>query len=251
MAKINSHTSIKELLERVRREFGFEDSVHIDDVREWVWDAIGIIGSNELLIDKTELLRVQDHRVRLPIDVFDLTDHQVRDAETKIVLKKSNNLSFVKAFDPSINIDASITMDEEGDMDFNSYYQSIILPGYKHTGYFYTIKGKFIYTSIDKCEIELGYRAFPIDDIGGPMVPDDPQILRYLVWYIGERVAFKYMLQDKLSERKYQAIKQEYTFIAGAAKSKMDTLDVPDMHNFKHRVLQMSKQINAFERGFE
>ncbi len=91
MAQITNHTSVEEILERVRREFGFEDGLNPDDVREWVWDSIGIIGSKELLIEKQADLEVYNHKVQLPVDAFDLTNHRVRDKNSKRVLKKTNN----------------------------------------------------------------------------------------------------------------------------------------------------------------
>jgi|GEM_PF-5473594 len=254
MTHITNHTNVEEILERVRREFGFEDSIYIDDIREWVWDSIGIIGSKNLLIDKQEDLEIKNHRTKLPIDVFDLTNHRVRDKKSKRVLKKTNNLFFKddkrRKQDPIVTTQAAVTLEEE-DFEHGTEYKSIIYPQYEMDGYYYMIKGNYLYTSLEECEVQLLYTAFPISERGFPMIPNDPHVIKLVVWYIGERLAFKYMLQEKLSERKYHIIAQEYAFIAASARAKVDMLDVPDMHNFKHRVLQMDKQHDAFEKGFE
>lgn len=252
MTHITNHTTVEEILERVRREFGFEDSIYMDDIREWTWDAIGILGSPELLINKDSTLEVKDHKAELPVDVFDLTNHRVRDKDSKKILKKSTRLFFEdskrKSQDPIVSTEEAVELDE-GTFEGGTEYHSIIYPEQDTAGYYYMIKGNHIYTTLEECTIELHYTAFPVDERGFPMVPNDPKVIKLIVWYIGERLAFKYMIQDKLSERKYHTIAQEYTFIAASTRSKLATLDIPDMNNFKHRVLQINKQTDAFEKG--
>jgi len=254
MTQITNHTNVEEILERVRREFGFEEGIYIDDVREWVWDSIGIIGSKNLLIEKQTDLKVSNHRAKLPIDVFDLTNHRVRDKNSKRVLKKTNNLFFKddkkRRQSPIVSTEAAVEYDGV-DFSDGTEYKSIIYPEYEAEGYYYMIKGDTLYTALEECEVELLYTAFPIDERNFPMIPNDPHVIKVIVWYIGERLAYKYMIQDKLSERKYHIIAQDYAFAAASARSKVDMLDIPDMHNFKHRVLQMNKQTDAFLKGFE
>ena len=248
-------THIEEILERVRREFGFED-VFSDDVREWIWDVIGIIGSPSMLIEKTEEIEIENHRGQLPVDVFSLTNHIVRDSESKRILRKSANLFFeddtIKSQKPRVFVDGeAYEVDEDGELLEGTKYISIIAPETYEEGYFYNIKEDFIFTNKKGAVVELVYTAFPMDDRLYPLIPDDPKVIRAVVWYIGERLAFKHMLKDKLSERKYDRIKQDYLFNVAAARTKSDTLDTPDVHSFKHRVLQMNKQHNAFLRGFK
>ena len=248
-------THIEEILERVRREFGFED-VFSDDVREWIWDVIGLIGSPTMLIDKIEEIEVRNHRGELPPDVFSLTDHMVRDKQSKQVLKKSANIYFeddaIRAQNPRVFTDGeSYEVDENGEIIEGTKYISIIAPETEEAGYFYNIKENYIFTNKSETVVEISYTAFPMDDRLYPLVPDDPKVIRAVVWFIGERLAFKHMLRDKLSERKYDRIKQDYLFNVAAARTKADALDMPEVHNFKYRVLQMSKQNDAFRRGFK
>ena len=255
MSLNTKHVRIEQILERVNREFGFE-GLHMDDAREWVWDVIGVLGSPNMVFEKFTDIEIENHRGQLPIDVFSLSDHIVRDKTTKQILRKSINIFFeddaIRAQHPRVFTDAeSIELDENDELMDGTKYISIIAPEYEEGGYFYNIKEDYIFTNKKKTTVELKYTAFPIDDRMFPLVPDDPKVIRAVVWYIGERLAFKLMLQEKLSERKYDRIKQDYLFNAAAARTKADTLDMPEIHNFKHRVLQMVKQTNAFRMGFK
>ncbi len=255
MSQNTKYTHIEEILERVRREFGFED-VYPDDVREWVWDVIGLIGSPSLLIDKQEDIEIENHRGELPVDVFSLLNHRVRDKQSKRILKRSANIFFedntIRKQTPMAFTDGeSIELDEDGNLLEGTEYKSIIAPDYDELGYFYDINDNYIFTNKKETTIQLYYTAFPLDDRLFPKIPDDPKVIRAVVWYIGERIAFKHMIQDKLSERKYEIIKQDYLFNVASARTKSDTLEIPQVHNFKHRMLQMVKQNNAFLQGFK
>ena len=245
-------TNVEEIIERVRREFGFEE-VYKDDVREWLWDIIGILGSPSLLQEKEAYIEIENHRGELPIDVYDLTNHRVRDKDSKQVLKKTNNIFFRDdkriSQDPIIIKEGETVVMEDGVTEDGTAFYSIIIPEYEKKGFFYNIIDNYIFTSLEECTVELSYTGFPLDDRGFPLIADDPKVIRAAVWYIGERIAFKLMIQERLTERRYHMIAQDYVFFAGAARSKADTLDIPDMHNFKHRVLQLNKQTDGFLKG--
>lgn len=251
-SKIHNYTSINHVLEGVRREFGFEIDLNMDDVREWIWSAIGLIGSQELLFQKQADIEIENHRAPLPIDVFDLTDHRVRDKDSKQMMTKSQAIFFKDSrrarHKPVITSSESVKM-VDGENKPGTEYVSIIFPQHVEKPGDYMIQDGYIFTSEEKMTIQLSYTAFPLDEQGFPLVPDDPLIYKFLVWFIGERLAFKYMLKEKISERKYDRIEQEYSFVAAQLQGRLNTLDIPDMRNFKERVYALVKPTADFERG--
>ena len=42
------YTHLNEILERVHRDFGFEE-VFADEAKEWIWDCLGYFGRDEIL----------------------------------------------------------------------------------------------------------------------------------------------------------------------------------------------------------
>lgn len=251
-SKIHNYTTINHILESVRREFGFETDLHIDDVREWVWSSIGLIGSQELLFKKQADIEITNHRAPLPVDVYDLTEHRVRDKDSKRMMKKSEALFFKDSRrvrqNPVITKSETVRIVDDVN-ETGTEYLSIIYPQHIEVPGDYMIKNGYIYTAEEQMTVQLHYTAFPLDEKGFPLIPDDPLVHKFLVWYIGERLAFKYMLKDKLSERKYDRIEQEYHFVAAQLQGRLNTLDVPDMRNFKERVYSLLKPTTDFERG--
>lgn len=251
----NKYTSIEEIFERVKREFGFDELYH-DDLREWVWDAIGIMGSPTLLEEKISHIHVENFRGELPIDVFSLANHILRDAETKTIMQASQDIFLSEDVEDQGEGRSSAQLAVVAapvNVDFPSQtgYVSIILPDTDEKTYKYMIKGNYIFCNLKEATLELSYTAFPLDDRGFPLIVDDPKVIRSVVWFIGERMAYKLMIADKLSERKYEIIKQDYLFNVASARSKSHTLTLPQMENFKERVLSMNKQTTGFYRSFK
>lgn len=254
MSLNSRYTSIEEILERVRREFGFED-VHADDVREWIWDVMGFMAVPSMFIEKIAEVSIRDWRGELPVDLYSLTEGVIREKDTGFPLYKSSNL-----FQQSDQLDASAAtgivdaesiLSEDGIMvDGGTQYVSFVFPDSDYSRYYYTINNNYIFTNVKEIDVEFRYTAFPVDERYFPLIPDDPKVIRAVVWYIGERLAFKMMLTDRLSERKYAMIKQDYLFNVASARTKAHTMDIGDMENFKRRVLSLVKSMDGYSRSF-
>lgn len=248
------YTSLAEVLERVRRDYGFEE-VYYDECKEWVWDVIGFMGAPELLIKKTEPIPIYNWRGELPVDVFDLTNHLLREKESERVMTITDEVfmkdDVVIDRDGIILYDESVNYDETERID-GTKYVSIIAPEYDMDKYLYKIQGDYIFTTIKEGILELSYTAFPMDlDKLEPLIPDEPKAIRAITNFIAERIAFRLMMSDKLSERKYEMIKQDYLFNVGSAITKARIQSVPEFENLKNRTLQLVKQTQSYSRGFK
>jgi len=253
MSLNTKYTSIEEILERIRREFGFED-VYADDVREWIWDVMGFMAVPQMFIEKIADVTVENWRAPLPVDLYSLTEHMLRDKGTGYVLRKSANLfqqsDQIDLSAVRVNVDGESVVSDDDIISDGTQYASIIVPDHDYADYTYTISNNHIFTNVKEIELEMRYTAFPIDDRMFPLIPDDPKVIRAVVWYVGERLAFKMMLSDKLSERKYEMIKQDYLFNVASAKTKAHTMDLAEMENFKRKVLSLNKDVHGFARNF-
>jgi hypothetical protein len=257
MSKTIRYTSLNEILERVRRDFGFEE-VYPDECKEWIWDAIGFMGSTDLLIPKTVKIQIHNHRGELPVDVFDLSEHMVREVSSGEVMRYSENLyhlsDSIEVVDPMIIYDAtSVVITDNGvDSQGETNYISIIAPQYKAHSLEYNIKGNYIFTALRSLEVELAYTAFPMDEnTMEPLIPDTPKVIRAVVYYIADKIAFKLMLQDKLSERKYAEIKQEYLFNTASAITSSKISTIPQIENFKNKVISLMKNQFPYKGAFK
>ena len=249
------YTSLAEILERVRRDYGFEE-VYADDCKEWIWDVMGYIAAPELLIDKTKVIPISDWRGELPVDVYSLKNHLLRDTNSGNIMCISDNV-FHKEDSSKEQKDVALLQGESVNYDGTqredgTKFVSIISTDYQDDDLAYQIRGNYIFTTLKEMEVELSYTAFPMDlEKFEPLIPDDAKSIRAVVTYLAERIAFKLMLRDKLSERKYEGIKQDYLFNVGAAMTRARIQSVPEIENLKNRTLQMLKDIHPYRRGFK
>jgi len=258
MSLNTKYTNLTEILEKVRRTFGFEE-VFPHDVKEWIWDVIGFMGVPEMLVDRTAEIEVKDWRGMLPVDLYCLTSHQVRDKKSGRILEYSEDtfhqLDKGQSDRKVVQQGSSVTY-EDGDRntDLETTYNSIIFPEYEVSSskLSYKINEFYIFTNERDITLEISYKAFPMnEDKTEPLIPDDSSVIRAVVWYIGERIAFKLMLADKLSGNKYELIRQEYFFNVGSAITSARIQSVPEFENLKKRALSMWKDPHAFSKGFK
>lgn len=72
-----------------------------------------------------------------------------------------------------------------------------------------------IYTSIEKGEIELAYRAIMVDSDGYPLIPDDGTFAIALELYIKKRYFTILFDQGKISHQVLANTQQEYCWAVG------------------------------------
>jgi len=83
----------------------------------------------------------------------------------------------------------------------------------------YTLNDNYIFPNFESGEIEMSYEAFPTDERGFPMLPDNEVFQQAIVAYIGERMGYKLFLRDKLARDKYHLLKQEREWYIGKAQT--------------------------------
>lgn len=260
MSLNTKYTNLNEILERVRRDFGFED-VYPDECKEWIWDIIGYMGAPEMLIDKEVPLVTKNWRVELPVDVYDLTEHLLKDTDTGRILTYSSdsfhmsNSTAEDVEDVEIEAGRSVTYEEgERESSEETIYNSVIVPSHQvisNLAPTYKINNNYIFTSLREMNLLLTYRAFPMDEEKlEPLIPDNPKVIRAVVYFIAEKIALRLMLMDKLSERKYGIIKQEALFNTGAAITSARISTIPEMENLKNRINTIYRNQHPFRTGF-
>lgn len=257
------YTHINEILERVRRDYAFEE-VFIDEAKEWVWDCIGYFGRPEILVNSIEELDIEDNRGLLPTDMYEFIGCREKSSKTPLIptsdryyssnLTTTNTLGQVIVQGQSINIETTGV----GDNLVEELEDSTIFLEFVPTmdvdidnNYTYQISGNYIFTGITDVTIEIAYRAFPIWEDNTPKIPDDPKVVRMVTLFIAEKIAFRLMLQDKLSERKWGFIKDELEWAVGSAQNRMKMPNEDEMESIKNGQMRLRPRPNQWSTGFK
>ena len=100
------YTHLNEILERVHRDFGFEE-VFADEAKEWIWDCLGYFGRDEILTLMTDEVVISDNRGLLPSDIYKWVG--CRDKLTKTPLLPTSDRFFTRDFPNPLADDTEAT----------------------------------------------------------------------------------------------------------------------------------------------
>jgi len=228
---LNGRTvSIDTIIEILYRDYGFPE-VNRAEVAEWIWTSMSIIGNPYPYEDKVIELEISDFRSDLPLDLYTISF--VREKISGVALREMTDLMNKfgdAAYEGVTEIDADV------DPATNETYNTIVGSDTSSEFYTFKVQGNFIYFGMETGTVEMQYKAIPIDIVTGmPTVPDDPTYMRGIVSFIAERIAFRLMLKDLLSERKYEIIQKDYLFNIGAARNSAFRLDPARMETLINR----------------
>lgn len=258
------YTHINEILERVRRDYALEE-VFIDEAKEWVWDCIGYFGRPEILVNSIEELDIKYNKGLLPTDLYEFIGCREKSSKIPLVPTtdrhcSSNLTSSISSLGQAIVQGQSINIETTGVGDnlVEELKDSTIFLEFVPTvdlnidsNYTYQINGNYIFTGITNVTIEVAYRAFPMWEDNTPKIPDDPKVVRMITLFIAEKIAFKLMLQDKLSERKWGFIKDELEWAVGSAQNRMKMPNEDEMENIKNSQMRLRPRPNQWSSGFK
>jgi hypothetical protein len=243
---LNGRTvSLDLIIEHLIQDYGFE-TVNKAEVAEWVWRSMEIIGTPYPYEDKSVELEIVDYRAKLPINLYSIG--MVRDKITGIPLREMTNM-FSK-FGDSV-YEGVTEVESDTDPTTGLIYSTIVGPDGSSEYYTFKTQGNFIYCGMETSTLEMQYKVIPIDVVTGmPTIPDNAIYIRGVVSFIAERIAFRMMLKDMLSERKYDIIRTDYFFNIGAAQSICKMPDVSRMETLINRWKSTYLGPDHFDTGF-
>lgn len=238
--------SIDTIIEILYRDYGFPE-VNRAEVAEWIWTSMSIIGNPHPYEDKVIELEIYDFRSDLPLDLYTISF--IREKISGLPLREMTDL--MNKFGDTA-YEGVTEIEADTDPATGSTYDTIIGSDTSSEFYTFKVQGNFIYFGMETGTVEMQYKSIPIDIVTGmPTVPDDPVYMRGVVSFIAERIAFRLMLKDLLSERKYDIIQRDYLFNVGAARNSAFRLDPARMETLINRWKSTYLGPDHFDTGFK
>lgn len=255
------YTHINEILEKVREEFGFEE-VPVDAAMEHIWTAVTGLEVKEILQDFDEEIVIEGSRGIMPSNIIYLDG--IREKISKIPLIPSKDI-FIKSNELNTSREftyiAGYTVTGASD-DINT--EAKLEPNYAFVEHYpeasnldagnsigYQIRGDYIFCELTNCTLEIKYKGFPIWDDNTPKIPDDPKVISFVVDYLGEKIAKRLYLGDRLSRDKFEMIRQDRLWSQGAARNKLITPDEATMEFIRRMQTRLIPKPEQFSTGFK
>jgi hypothetical protein len=228
-----SFVPIEMVTERVYMDYKFITDIRVSDVMEWIGVIYGSFSVPHMFRMKmtgNDLISpniiVSNHRGSLPPDYRKSLPAGIRDYDTKEVYRES--LGTFTRFKASISE----------------------TPESVNTDKVYNISGGYIFTEDEDAILEMSYEAFPIDDRGYPLVPNDEKVIEYAKEFIAEKITFNLFAAGKISEKIWDVIDKRRMFKAGAAHTSLIRPNPDTMESWTWARLRLMPRIQDFQESF-
>jgi hypothetical protein len=160
---------------------------------------------------------------------------------------------------PLVNPVQPVGFDPNGNpiINFNNYDNAITkglinnLP-YTLRDITYNVQGNYIFTSFkDGAQVIMFYKAFPVDQEGYPLIPDDISFKQAVQSYIRLKVDYVLWRRNIIARDVFEYSEREWMWYVGQAKTKALTPNYDMMESWKNQHLTLMPRINEQARNFE
>jgi len=213
------YVNINVVTDRIRRNELLSD-IPFETILDYTFEFIKIVGMPKAFLEKTALVDVEDYRGVLPCDIYDII--QVRTTHGDYFRGSTDSFHMSPAKERNGNIA-------------------------RNTGVTYKVQGRFIFTSMPKCTLEIAYRAFNLDDEGLPLIPDNGSYARALEEYIIVECYTNLFDQGKVTQQALENRKQRYAYYVGQAQTELIRPSLDQMESISamwNKLLPSKKDYN-------
>jgi hypothetical protein len=191
--------STKVVISKVLRDLKVSNLDWTTDAVEWVGDVVERIGSFSPLVDKRVTLKATNFKIDYPADLESVTR----------VYYKGNQL-FCERSDENARL------------------------VYQYQGNYYITGRSHLICSLEQMEVELHYKAFPLDEDNYPLIPDNFYYKTACFWYIASRLALREQIKLK-----YEYCEERFNTYAQLAENDCAFPTPERMEVFKERWLRI------------
>ena len=209
-----TYTNIRVILDDCMQHELLQD-LTLEQVVGYTIKFNGIFNMPQLYTEKSTFVEIKDYRGKLPCDLVSIK--QVRDTKDNLALKE---------------LDSTFFNPNTKDKAFKT--QNMI-----------------IFTTFKEGEVEIVYRAVPVDEEGYPMIMDNEKYKNALELYIKKDRFTKYFDNGKLHQSILQNVQQEYAWAAGQLQSELKTPSISQWENISQAHNKLIQKTGEFRKGFE
>lgn len=225
MIKDSKYITLKEVLSNVLRH-PLLQNVDYEAAIQYAIEFISAVGVPNMFEQKEAVVTITNHRGYLPCDVVAVTG--VKDMKTQICLRATTDI-----FEPT---------DERGPQQRTRY------PYPDNT---YKIQNQVLITTIKDGDVLISYKSIPVDDMGAPLVMDNPTYIKALQAYIKQEAFTVLYDLDKIKPGPLQNAQQDYCWWVGKLQSELTIPSIAEMESIKNMWCTLIQRTTDFDNGFK
>jgi hypothetical protein len=253
--QIAKYTTTKEIINNFFRNTAYNEHVNLGDMAFWVYEAMGLIGNPMQYIPKIkghieeEAYDLADYRVELPCDF-----HKLIAVAIDGTLAIPSQGLFHHLMDGACCGVLSENYPQEEFMDnFGNVFSPQALPLNTRVGQStptFTLNNNYITFNTKEGKVCMAYWAFPLDNEGFPLIPDDVKYKRAVTSYLQYKIDYIMWRQDLLTDKVYAQSKDDWEWNVASAISHLKMPDLNQMEGMRRQFSKMIIRTEEFYDGF-
>tara|TARA_R100001440_G_scaffold18479_1_gene31269 strand:- start:632 stop:1540 length:909 start_codon:yes stop_codon:yes gene_type:complete len=288
MAVYKNITS-RAIISKVMRDLQTSDGNWVIDAVEWIGEALEHIGASAQLVEKGCVLTISNYRATLPADLYYINQVAINTTISPSIENELTELiTKVDAINLKLQDTASLCEDCEDPTgtlirDLRDLNNRIIVleniyladgnglqPLSYATGTFpkalhcddcvnevakhketYFVDEGVIKTSFVSGKVCLSYKAFPCDEDGYPMIPDDVSFKEAMFWYIYKKLLLGGLITHSVNGINYQFADEKWRYYCSQARNAAVYPDIDRWESFLNQWVRMIPNMNRHNTAFE
>jgi len=198
---IYKSVSIENVIARVIRNTRFTDTSAINDLYEWIPEAMELLETQYEMEPSFEDLTIKFHQAKMPcgVNILDAVEYNGKR------LALSNTVRDVKAGQQASAEPVNTTVLQSvvgiiansvtGRLNIYTSLQQVNLAPTSSSNFYYT-KLDYVCTSMKEAQIRVFYRKGVTDDNGNPIIPDNGNYKEAMYWWVRGKLIGSGQLDD-------------------------------------------------------
>lgn len=252
---IDKYTSIRSILERVYADTGYQFEIPHDDLILWTVECMDLIGYPLTYIPKIVGINnntdydFSNYRVPLPCDFHKLQAIAVNGVPAEYRTNSFHNLLDGKCcgfnnvspsiYDQFTTVAGSFSP-QEGVLSPSTYTQIVT----------FDINDNYITFNIQTGKACIAYWAFPVDDDGFPIIPDDTKYKRAVQNYLIYKVDYRLWRQGFIEDKVYKESQLNWEWSIKSATNHLKMPSVDQMETLKNSLITLIPKFNSYRNFF-
>ena len=258
MALNGKYVSLKQILDELYGDNAYTQEISFEDCIRWTTDALDQIGHPSQYIHKvrgyndTPPLRVTNYRAQIPCDVYEIRQLAVNGQAARYsgdtypaILGKTccGQPATTSAVELFLDGFDNVFSPQLG-ANLNSYATDLT----------YSINNDNITLSVKEGDICLSYLAYPLDDEGFPLIPDNVSFKEAVKRYMAMKLDYQAWRQEP-NNGGLKALKEdsdrEWCWYVGQAGNKAKMPNISQMESLKNQMVKLRPEFNEFSNFFK
>lgn len=207
-------TNIREILDNCMQHELLQD-LTLEQTVGYVIKFNSIFNVPQLYNTKYATIKISEYRGELPCDLIAI--NQVKDSLSNLAIKEINGTFF----------------------NPNTIERA------------FKTQGQIVFTTFKEGEIEVSYRAIPVDEEGYPLILDNEKYKNALELYIKKDRFTKQFDLGKLHHSILQNTQQDYAWAAGQLQNELKTPSLSEWESISNAHNTLLQRDDMFVKGFE